>query len=171
MNFSSLLLPCLLILTIAFCGCTAQPVPVAPSVPVTYAIVEQTSTVSATPIVPQSIRDITWKLGWYDDTKGIWSSVISGSTITATFGNDEKVRGSGGCNAYSTDFHLGNAPKIWIRRPVVQDIECSTPTGVMHQESAYFTDLSRGQNYTLMNGQLLIFDSENRRILQFDPMV
>jgi heat shock protein HslJ len=169
MNFSSLLCPGLLILAIAFCGCTSQPVPAAPSEPVTYAILEQTI-VSATPIVPQSITDITWKLGWYDDTKGIWSSVISGSTITATFGNDETVKGSGGCNDYSTDFHLGNAPKIWIRRPTVQDVECSTPTGVMHQESAYFTDLSRGENYTVMNGQLLIFDSENRRILQFDPM-
>jgi heat shock protein HslJ len=169
MNFSSLLFPGLLILAIALCGCTTQPAPAPPSVMVTYAIVEQT-TVSATPIVPQSITDITWKLGWYDDTKGIWSSVISGSTITATFGKDSKVKGSGGCNAYSTDFHLGNAPKIWIRRPTVQDIECATPTGVMHQESAYFTDLSRGQNYTVTNGQLLIFDSDNRRILQFDPM-
>jgi heat shock protein HslJ len=170
MNLISLLCPGLLILAFAFCGCTSQSVPATPSEPVTYAIVKQTI-VPATPIVPQSITDITWKLGWYDDTKGIWSSVISGSTITATFGNDETVKGSGGCNDYSTDFHLGNAPKIWIRRPTVQDAECSTPTGVMHQESAYFTDLSRGENYTVTNGQLLIFDSENRRILQFDPMV
>jgi heat shock protein HslJ len=47
---------------------------------------------------------------------------------------------------------------------------CATPTGVMHQESAYFTDIERAQNYTITKGQLLVFDQANRRILQFDPV-
>jgi len=167
MHYSSLF-SSLLVLVVVLSGCTGQTLPPAHAVSPVVAMTEQ-PIVSGTPVIQQTILDTTWKLGWYDDTKGIWSSVISGSTITATFGDNEKVTGSGGCNKYSTDFHLGNTPMLWIRRPVESNGQCSAPTGVMHQESAFFTDLSRSQNYSISNGQLLIFDSANRRILQFDP--
>ena len=57
------------------------------------------------------------------------------SPITATFLNEGKVTGSGGCNGYSADFQLGNESRIWFRRPEVPDHQCQAPTGVMSQES------------------------------------
>jgi heat shock protein HslJ len=157
----------LLIAAVLISGCTSQPA----QPPATPAATVAPTTVTTIPtqVVPANITGTTWKLGWFDDTKGVWSKVAEGSTITATFFAEGKVTGSGGCNGYSTDYQLGQPPRIWFRRPVVPEHLCQTPSGVMSQESAYFTDLSWAETYSITNGQLLIFDKTNRKILQFDP--
>lgn len=156
----------LLVLALLATGCTSQPAQI-PATPAATAA--PTATASPAEVVPPTLAGTTWTLGWFDDTKGMWSKVAEGSTITATFLNEGKVTGSGGCNGYSADFHLGDAPRIWIRRPVVPDRKCQTPNGVMSQESAYFTDLEWAETYSVTNNQLLIFNREGRKILQFDP--
>jgi len=156
----------MLLLAVLVLGCTSQPAQI-PASPAATAVPVQTTAVPVTP--PLSLTSTTWKLGWYDDTNGVWSKVVEGSTITATFLNEGRVTGSGGCNGYSSDFQLGADPHIYFGRPVVPDHLCQTPTGVMKQESAYFTDLGWAETYSITNGQLLIFDKENKKILQFDP--
>jgi heat shock protein HslJ len=158
----------LLIFAVMISGCTSQPSATVPSpqpAATTQQPVAQQTTVPAPALIGTN-----WKLGWYDDTKGVWSSVIEGSTITAIFASDEKISGAGGCNPYITDYHLGNAPMIWFRRPAVPETFCQTPTGVNSQETAYFTDLERADSYSITNGQLLLFDKTGRKILQFDHM-
>jgi heat shock protein HslJ len=156
----------LLLLAIFITGCTNQsaqtPAATTPA---------PASTTAPTPaaVAPPSLTSTTWNLGWFDDTNGMWSKVAEGSTITATFFNEGKVTGSGGCNGYSTDYQLGNVSRIWFPRPIVPGHVCQTPFGVMDQESAYFTDLGWAETYSITNGQLLIFNKENRKILQFDP--
>jgi heat shock protein HslJ len=157
----------LLMLAVLFTGCTSQPAQTPASPAATAAPAQSAAAIPATP--PATLTSTTWKLGWFDDTKGVWSKVAEGSTITATFLNEGKVTGSGGCNGYSADFQLGSAPRIWFRRPVVPDHLCQTPNGVMSQESAYFTDLEWAETYSVTDGQLLIFDKANKKILQFDP--
>jgi heat shock protein HslJ len=156
----------LLVLAVLVTGCTSQPA----QTPVTPAVTAApTETVAIPAAPPATLTSTTWKLGWFDDTKGVWSKVAEGSTITATFLNEGKVTGSGGCNGYSADYQLGSTPRIWFRRPDVPDRLCQTPNGVMSQESAYFTDLEWAETYSITNGQLLIFDKTNKKILQFDP--
>lgn len=157
----------LLLLAVLVTGCTTRPVQTPASPAATVAPV--TATVLPAQAVPNTLTSATWKLGWFDDTKGVWSKVAEGSTITATFLNEGRVTGSGGCNGYSTDYQLGNESRIWFRRPVVPDHLCQTPNGVMSQESAYFTDLEWAETYSITNGQLLIFDKANKKILQYDP--
>jgi heat shock protein HslJ len=157
----------LLVAAVLVTGCTGQPAQPAATPAATAASIAVTV---PTQVVPSEITGTTWKLGWFDDTKGVWSKVAEGSTITATFLNEGLVTGSGGCNGYSTDYQLGQPPRIWFRRPVVPERLCQTPTGVMSQESAYFTDLSWAETYSVTNGQLLIFDKTGRKILQFDPL-
>ena len=156
----------LLVLAVLVTGCTSQPAQT-PVTPAVTAVPTETVAIPATP--PATLTSTTWKLGWFDDTKGVWSKVAEGSTITATFLNEGKVTGSGGCNGYSADYQLGSTPRIWFRRPDVPDRLCQTPNGVMSQESAYFTDLEWAETYSITNGQLLIFDKTNKKILQFDP--
>lgn len=157
----------LLIAAVLVTGCTSQPA----KPPATAAATAAPTAPSSIPTqsVPTAITGITWKLGWFDDTRGMWSKVAEGSTITATFLNEGQVTGSGGCNGYSTDYQLGQPPRIWFRRPVVPEHLCQTPSGVMSQESAYFTDLEWAETYSVTGGQLLIFDKTGRKILQFDP--
>jgi heat shock protein HslJ len=156
----------LLVLALLATGCTSQPAPI-PATPAATAA----PTAAATPAaaIPPTLTGTTWNLGWFDNTNGVWSKVAEGSSVTATFLNEGKVTGSGGCNGYSANFHLGDAPRIYIERPVVTERKCQTPTGVMSQESYYFTDLEWAETYSITNGQLLIFDKTNKKILQFDP--
>jgi heat shock protein HslJ len=159
----------LLLLIVFATGCTSQPAQAPASPAATAAPAQTAASVPVTP--PATLTSTTWKLAWFDDTKGVWSKVAEGSTITATFLNEGRVTGSGGCNGYSEEYQLGNESRIWFRRPEVpQKHLCQTPTGVMSQESAYFTDLEWAETYSITNGQLLIFDRTNRKILQFDPL-
>lgn len=133
----------------------------------------QSSSSQATTTAPAlSFSGTTWKLGWFDDNKGVWSKVAEGSTITATFGpgTDANVNGFSGCNEYSTRFLLAGDKKIEIVRPAVPDKICQTPFGVMNQESAYYTDLEFAVNYDITNNQLVMFDKTGKKILQFDPV-
>jgi heat shock protein HslJ len=156
----------LLFLTVFISGCTNHPGPA----PATTPVAPTLTAAPTSPVVTQpSLTDTTWNLGWFDDTKGVWSKVAEGSMITATFLNEGKVTGSGGCNGYSTDYQLGTPPRIWFKRPVVSEHLCQTPNGVMSQESAYFTNLEWAETYSITNGQLLIFDKADKKILQFDP--
>ena len=157
----------LLVLAVLVTGCTSQPAQAPASLAATAAPSLTAAAIPATP--PATLTSVTWKLAWFDDTNGVWSKVAEGSTITATFLNEGKVTGSGGCNGYSADYQLGSTPRIWFRRPEVPDHLCQTPTGVMSQESAYFTDLEWAETYSITNGQLLIFNKANTKILQFDP--
>ncbi len=157
----------LLILALFTTGCTSQPAQIPPSPAATAAPVQTTTVMPVSS--PPTLTSTTWNLAWFDDTKGVWSSVAEGSTVTATFLNEGVVTGSGGCNGYTVDYQLGNESRIWIRRPAVPEHLCQTPNGVMSQESAYFTDLEWAETYAITDNQLLIFDKGNKKILQFDP--
>ncbi len=158
----------LLILAVMITGCTSQTVPSAPptqpATPVQQPVTQQTS-----PPAPQLVGT-NWKLGWYDNTNGMWTSVVSGSSINAIFASDEKMSGFGGCNPYITVYHLMDAPKVSITRPAVSDNQCQEPIGVSSQESYYYTDLERVDTYSITDGQLIFFDKQGRKILQFDAL-
>jgi len=157
-----------LLLTAAFiAGCTSQPAQT-PATPVaTTAPAPSAAPVTA---AGPTLTSTTWMLAWLSGENKIWSKVAEGSTITATFLNEGKVTGSGGCNGYSSDYQLGKEFRIWFRRPVVpQNNLCQTPVGVMSQESYYFTDLQDAETYSITNNQLIMFDRDGRKILQFDP--
>jgi heat shock protein HslJ len=158
----------LLIIAVLLSGCTSQPAQTPASSAATAVTSEATTAIPATPQL--TLSSTTWKLGWFDDTTGVWSKVAEGSTITATFFAEGQVTGSGGCNGYSARYELGNVSRIFFNRPEVpQNHLCQTPTGVMSQESYYFTDLQNAETYSITNSQLLFFDKTNRKILQFDP--
>jgi heat shock protein HslJ len=159
----------LLVLAVLVTGCTSQPAQTPASLAATAAPALTVAAIPSAP--PATLTSNTWKLAWFDDTNGVWSKVAEGSTITATFLNEGKVTGSGGCNGYSSDFQLGVNPRIWFRRPEVpQNHLCQAPNGVMSQESAYFTDLEWAETYSITNNQLIIYNKANTKILQFDPL-
>jgi heat shock protein HslJ len=156
----------LLILTVLICGCTSQQAAAPASL--TPAATPQQVTAAPAATGP-AIIGTNWKLGWFDDTKGMWSKVAEGSTITATFSANGKISGFGGCSDYVTDYQLTESPKVWFRRPAVPEKVCQTPNGVMSQQSAYYTDLEWSQTYGITGGQLVFFDKTGKKILQFDP--
>jgi heat shock protein HslJ len=149
-------------------GCTSQqsqPAPVATPFPTPVV------TVSMAPAAPLTLTSQGWNLGWYDDTKGVWSSVIEGSNVSIWFGLNGNVSGSAGCTKYYSASYTTGAPNtIQIQRPAESTITCQTPTGVIAQDSQYFTDLSWSTTYAIAGDQLQLFDKTGKKILQFDRM-
>ncbi|MDD1693942.1 MAG: META domain-containing protein, partial [Methanoregula sp.] len=143
MKFIIMLCTGLVILAVIVSGCTSSSSQ-APVTPTATPSSQQPAitTPHVTGTSAPSITGTTWKLGWFDDTKGVWSKVAEGSTITATFGTDGYLTGSSGCNEYSAQYRIGTDPMIWIRRPDIGTKTCQSPLGVMSQESYYDTDLS-----------------------------
>jgi heat shock protein HslJ len=166
MKFSVPLCAGLVLLAVLICGCTSQPAAVPASQ--TPAPVSQQVTAAA-PATGPTLTGTNWQLGWFDDTKGMWSKVAQGSTINAKFSGDGKISGFSGCSDYTTKYQLTESPKVWITRPAVPEKVCQTPTGVMGQESAYYTDLEWSQTYGITGGQLVFYDKTGKKILQFDP--
>jgi heat shock protein HslJ len=122
-------------------------------------------------VPPLTLTSQGWNLGWYDDTKGVWSSVIEGSNVSIWFGLNGNVSGSAGCTKYySASYSTGNPNTIQIQRPTESTITCQTPTGVISQDSEYFTDLGWSTTYAVVGDQLQLFDKTGKKILQFDRM-
>jgi len=164
-----MILPVLLVLAVFFAGCTTQPGPATTPAPAATPAATQPAGTPA--VAARSLTGTAWKLGWYDDTKGVWSSVIQGSTIMATFTQGGTIDGSNGCTPYTTEYQLiGTSGAISIRRPAVPATTCSEPTGVMNQQSAYYTDLMWSEKFVIENNQLRMFDRTGKKILQFDSM-
>lgn len=165
MKFSVLLCTGILILAVFLCGCTSQS-STAPAPQTSVVATAQQPAAAAGP----ALIGTNWKLGWFDDTKGMWSKVAEGSTITAKFSADGKLAGFSGCNDYVTDYQLTETPNVWIKHPAVPEKVCQTPVGVMSQESAYDTDLEWSKTYAITGGQLNFFDKTGKKILQFAPV-
>jgi heat shock protein HslJ len=166
---ASLISTCIMLALLIFVGgCTSQPQPVPVATPFPTPVVTVSMTTTPAPV---TLTSQGWNLGWYDDTKGVWSSVIEGSNVSIWFGLNGNVSGSAGCTKYySAPYTTGNPDTIQIQRPVESTITCQTPTGVVSQDSEYFTDLSWSTTYAIAGDQLQLFDKTGKKILQFDRM-
>ncbi len=69
-----MILPVLLVLAVFFAGCTTQPGPATTPAPAATPAATQPAGTPA--VAARSLTGTAWKLGWYDDTKGVRSSVI-----------------------------------------------------------------------------------------------
>ena len=95
-----------------------------------------------------NLAGTSWELAGYDDGSQTLSSVLTGSTITANFGEDGTLSGNSGCNDYSgpykvTGDQIGIGPLSSTRKA------CSDPAGVMEQEAAYLAALESAQVFMI----------------------
>ena len=96
-----------------------------------------------------------WEVTGINNGNQAVSSVIVGSTVTATFAPDGTVSGSAGCNAYSAAYTL-NGDALEVQPAAATRKFCGTPDGVMEQETAFFQALERSTSVeTVSNGVTL----------------
>lgn len=94
----------------------------------------------------------TWYLWYFDD-----NPILSGTTIYAQIvinadGASGTLSGSAGCNTYMATFGENMAVQTTLNATQ----KCSRPTGIMDQEKAYVSDLSRAYGYWQTGDQLII---------------
>lgn len=104
----------------------------------------------------------SWEVLSYNDGGQAIVSVLSGSTLTAVFGEDESLEGSGGCNTYSGNYEVGG-DEIEIGGLAFTEIACDSPEGVMEQESKFLEALQSAQTWSV-RGDTLEFRNRDDQI-------
>ena len=101
----------------------------------------------------QSLAGTRWNVLSYNNGKQAVVSVMAETKLTAHFDAKGNLSGFGGCNDYSADVKA-TPPKISIGPVASTRKACSTPAGVMDQESAYLAALGTAATYQLQGAKL-----------------
>jgi heat shock protein HslJ len=153
------------ILSLLISACQPAPAPTEPPAPPTppppataTAEPAPTEEVAPTPeptadLAPQ-LADKLWTLVAFGDAANP-AVVEEGTVVTAYFGSDGTLSGSGGCNNYSTTYELAG-DQLSVASPIASNMMfCETG---MNQESAYLAALqSAGRIAFTAEGRLEIF--------------
>jgi heat shock protein HslJ len=96
----------------------------------------------------QDLAGTNWEVIGYNNGKQAVTSVMAGTTLTASFGKDGTLSGNGGCNDYNTSYTVtGNELTIG---PIAATMKaCSDPVGVMDQEAQYLAALESAATFQI----------------------
>lgn len=101
--------------------------------------------------------------------EGPGAGVVNGTTITALFDGNGTLAGSGGCNTYTAPYQdLRKAFSIGAATST--EISCTTPLGVMAQESRYLSLLPNASGYHIEGTRLQITDKEGSPLLTYTSL-
>ncbi|MFA7198086.1 MAG: META domain-containing protein [Methanoculleus sp.] len=122
--------------------------------------------VQAPEVPPAPLVGTEWMLESYSSSNESVSSVIAGTTVTATFSPEGKVTGNAGCNSYGADYVLDGA-KMTISPPISTKMYCGEPEGVMAQENTYLNLLPSVSSYRVEGNRLVLSDATGADLLFF----
>lgn len=105
----------------------------------------------------QGLAGTSWQVTAYNNGAGAVVSTILGSEISAVFDENGQIVGNGGCNDYFASY-LATEGDISIGPVGATRQVCSSPPGVMEQESAYLAALGSAATYRVENSQLEMRD-------------
>ena len=107
-----------------------------------------------------------WKLQSYSSPGIGTKQPIPGTEMTARFGADGSLSGSGGCNNYTGGF-MAFDQTLRISNLTASRQLCDSPDGIMEQEGAFLSLMHQAAKMSISAGQLEVFDSSGSRILVF----
>jgi len=130
---------------------------------------ERTVNVTAVSTIPP-LAGTSWRLSYYYDGVGALVSIINGTEITALFGNDGQVTGTGGCNNYNASF-TGQNGQMTIGNVTSTQSLCVDPPGIMEQEGRYIQLLPQAVTYQINPNELILKDATGQVILRYENLV
>lgn len=84
-------------------------------------------------------------------------SLVSGSSITVSFGNDGKISGTAGCNRYSGSYAASvSGETVSISALSATRMLCHEPEGIMVQEQRFLAALQSAASYSVNPGTLTL---------------
>lgn len=103
----------------------------------------------------QNLRGTKWKANGIEG-----SSLVSGTSITLTFGMNGKVVGSAGCNSYSGSYTASTIGKtVSISSLISTKKLCLAPDGIMMQENRFLAALKSAVRYHIERGNLRLMNA------------
>ena len=126
-----------------------------------------TAILSFTKIVPPAPAPLTGTTWTLDSiyTGDAVSSVITGTTITAVFGEDGRVTGSAGCNNYFASY-TATGKSLSIGSTGSTKMNCPG-RGIMLQEGTFLTSLGKTASFTINGNRLSLADANGATLLSF----
>jgi len=100
-----------------------------------------------------TLEGSSWTVLAYNNGQQAVVSVILGTAITAEFGEDGTVSGSGGCNEYTGPYET-DEQRISIGPLASTKQLCASPVGIDAQEAAYLTALELADLWVI-RGEIL----------------
>ena len=116
--------------------------------------------------VDPALTGKTWTLISLFDGAGAMVSPLTGSQITAEFGEDGLVTGLAGCNNYNGSYKATDG-LISLGQMVTTFKFCSEPAGVMDQEALYLALLPTVSSYVVENGQLTLANGNGQPVVVY----
>jgi heat shock protein HslJ len=95
----------------------------------------------------------SWVVNGYNNGQEAVVSVIIGTEMTATFGEDGMLSGSAGCNTYNATYEV-SGENISIGPAATTRKLCSEPEGIMEQEQQYLAALETAATYSIRGERL-----------------
>ena len=124
--------------------------PSSPSAPGSTSSASSTSSLAA-----------TWRLVELNGQKA-----IAGVTVTAVFGAQTSLSGSGGCNRYFGGAAVDNG-QIKVGALGATRMYCAE-AGVSAQEDAYFSALGKATTYRIVGAELRLYPAQGEATLVFE---
>lgn len=115
---------------------------------------------------PASLSGTLWELTGYNNGKGGFSSVLAGTEITATFGDNGSITGTAGCNNYAGSYEVEDN-RISISPLATTMMFCGEPEGIMDQESAYTAAIESASTFQVEGETLTLYNAEGTRMAAF----
>lgn len=117
--------------------------------------------------VDQNLAGTEWLLTGYNNGAGGFASVLTGTAVTATFGEDSQISGTAGCNHYSGAYTVTGSA-ISIGPLAMTEMYCADPEGVMAQESAYLAAIEAAASYRIGPDDLTLMDADGMRMAVYE---
>jgi heat shock protein HslJ len=109
-----------------------------------------------------------WIATMINNGRGGVASLVEGTVVTAEFGTDGRVAGSGGCNRFSGGYTL-EGDSLAIGPVASTRMACLEPEGVGQQESAYFAALARVSSWSFREERLQLRAADGALQVEFRP--
>ena len=123
-------------------------------------------TVAAFSAQSNELAGTSWQVMNYNNGKQAVVSLINGTEITASFGEDGRVTGSAGCNNYFAAYGTQEG-NISISGAGATRMFCAEPQGIMEQESAYLTALQSVATYQIEADRMEMRTTEDALAISF----
>ncbi len=117
------------------------------------------------PEAQPALTGAAWQVMSYNNGKQAVVSVLAGTEITALFGEDGSLSGTGGCNQYNTTYKIDGA-NIAID-PAIATTRMACPPEVMAQESAYLEALKSAATYKTAGNSLELRTADGALAVSF----
>lgn len=120
-------------------------------------------TATFTALKPLTLAGTSWLVQAYNNGQQAVVSVIIGTELTATFGEDGNLTGTAGCNDYSAPYQV-EGDNISIGPAAATQMVCAEPEGIMEQEQQYLAALQTAATYRFPGDRIELRTAEGSRV-------